>query len=125
MVLLLVLATPYVAVAAEDSSLVPCGTESAGGTVTNPCGWDHAVKLLINITNYLIILGAAVSALAFGYAGLLMMTAGGEMSKIEQAKGIFTKVVIGFLIMLSAWLIVHAIEAAFIAPESGIHSLLG
>ncbi len=134
---------PLVTVAQMDKPLVPCGTEVykvgdpetvlsssnkdpvAVDSIKNPCGWNDLIVGITNITNYLIILGAAFSAVAFGWAGFLMMTAAGEMSKIEHAKSIFGKVVVGFLIMLSAWLIVHAIEAGFIAPESGINSLLG
>lgn len=122
------------AVTLADDPLVPCGTETypytttvggkevetkvgdkkVGGTVKNPCGFGDFITLVNNITNFLIILGASFSAVAFGYAGFLMMTAAGEMGKIEEAKAIFGKVVVGFLFMLSAWLIVHAFEAAFL-----------
>lgn len=99
------------------SGLVPCGTNRNDGT-NHPCGWNDFIKLITNITNYLIILGVAVSALAFGYAGFLMMTAAGEMGKIEEAKAIFGKVIVGLLFMLGAWLIVHTIEAAFITDTT-------
>ncbi len=117
-----------------QSPLVPCGTEyktgdtlPAGkniGDIKDPCGWGHLIQLVSNVANYLIILGAAFSAVAFGWAGFLMMTAGGEMSKIEQAKSIFGKVLVGFLLMLSAWLIVYAIEAGFIKNTTEFKSLL-
>ena len=98
-----------------QSGLIPCGYETnSDGRVTNPCGWNDFFTLITNVTNYLFILGAAFSAIAFGWAGFLMMTASGEMSKIEHAKQIFGKVLVGFLIMLSAWLIVHAINAGLI-----------
>jgi len=115
-------------VSTGNSGLIPCGvdplTPGADPTTTHPCGFADFIKLITNITNFLIILGAAVSTLAFAYAGFLMMTASGEMGKIEEAKAIFGKVVVGFLFMLAAWLIVHAIESAFIAPSSGINSFL-
>lgn len=118
-------AVPVFTFAQSANPLVPCGTEAnADGTVKNPCGFDDFVILVKNITDYLIILGTAVSALAFAYAGFLMMTAQGEMGKVEEAKAIFGKVVIGLLFMLTAWIIVHAIEAVFMKPESGIKSLL-
>lgn len=110
---------------AQASGLVPCGTQSVNGVVSNPCGWNDFMILITNITNYLIILGAGVSALAFGYAGFLMLTASGEMGKIEEARAIFKKVVIGFLIMLSAWLIVHTIESAFVINDSFTSLLSG
>ncbi|MBU6389932.1 hypothetical protein KGQ31_00085 [Patescibacteria group bacterium] len=99
------------ALAAAQSGLVPCGTQSSGGVVTDPCGWNDFFTLANNIANFLIITGAAVATLAFAYAGFLMLTAGGETGKIQEAKAIFGKVLIGFLFMLGAWLIVHAIDA--------------
>ena len=106
----------------DNKGLVPCGA-TLNGKIDNPCNFDHFLILVSRITNYLIIIGAAVAALAFGWAGYLMMTAGGEMGKIEEAKAIFTKVLVGFLIMLSAWLIVHALEAGFL-DTSVFHSFL-
>ena len=118
-------------VSAATTGLVPCGTESynttnnlppAGkniGDISNPCNFNHIVILINNITDFFIITGAAVSTLAFGYAGFLMMTAHGEMGKIEEAKAIFGKVLVGFLFMLSAWLVVHALEAAFLDTSAG------
>ncbi|MDO8482434.1 MAG: pilin [bacterium] len=131
-----------VTVSAGTAGLVPCGDETyppdardannkpVGGTVSNPCDFSHVLALINNIANFFIITGAAVAALAFGYAGFLMMTAAGEMGKIEEAKAIFGKVLVGFLFMLSAWLIVHAIEAAFLDttnadPTKRFKSLLG
>lgn len=117
----LFLATPIVTMA--QSPLVPCGTLTEDGKVSNPCEWKDFIIGISNVTNYFIILGAAISALAFGYAGFLMMTASGEMGKIEEAKAIFGKVLVGFLFMLSAWLIVRAIEAGF-EDQTVIQSLL-
>ncbi|MES2087477.1 MAG: pilin [Patescibacteria group bacterium] len=120
---------PFLVFGQAVQNFIPCGTEVypdgatlgtgsgvkyVGGTVSNPCGFQHIITLINKIANYLIVLGAAVSALAFAWAGFLMMTAGGEMGKIEHAKEIFGKVLVGFLIMLSAWLIVHAIDAGLI-----------
>ncbi len=116
---------PIAVSAQTDTGLVPCGNVAgADGKISNPCGWNDLIKLVNNIANFFIIAGTAISALAFGYAGFLMMTSAGEMSKIEKAKSIFGKVVIGFLIMLSAWLIVNAIEVAFI-KDTSFQSLLG
>jgi len=125
---LLLVIVPAISFAQVDTGLVPCGTETdSSGVVTNPCNFGHFFTLITNVTNYLIILGTAFSAIAFGWAGFLMMTAGGEMSKIEQGKAIFGKVLVGFLIMLSAWLIVHAINAGLIAPgyftSSGVDAI--
>ncbi len=112
-----------VSAATPDPGLVPCGTKDLNGDgiikdvkgqTPEECHFSDIITLIGNITNFFIIAGSAISTLAFGYAGFLMMTAAGEMGKIEEAKAIFGKVLIGFLFMLSAWLIVHSIEAAFL-----------
>ena len=108
---------------AQNTGLVPCGTKDINGdgmikdlpgAEKEECQFNDLLKLVSNIVDFLIITGTAVAALSFGYAGFLMMTANGEMGKIEEAKAIFGKVMTGFIIMLSAWLIVYAIESAFL-----------
>ena len=108
--------TFLVPLSVSAQGLVPCGTQVStdGSTITNACKFTDLLTLVTNITNFLIIIGTSVATLAFGYAGFLMMTAHGEMGKIEEAKAIFGKVIVGFLFMLSAWLIVHAIEATLL-----------
>lgn len=128
------LAVPFTANAQNlndpDKGLIPCGMDDTNkdGMIKNTvndqgvvitkeeCDFTDIYKLIINVTNYLIILGAAISAIAFAWAGFLMMTSGGEAGKIEHAKAIFSKVVVGFLLMLSAWLIVAAINS-MVAPN--------
>lgn len=113
-----VLALPYVANAQADKPLVPCGNVvGSDGVVSNPCEFKDFFTLIINVTDYVIILGAVVSSIIFAYVGFMMMTAGGEMGRINEAKAIFGKVLVGFLIMISAWLIVHAINAGLISDS--------
>jgi hypothetical protein len=115
---LTVLVIPYVATAQADKPLVPCGNVVGNdGVVTNPCEFRDFFTLIINVTDYVIILGAVISSIVFAYVGFMMMTAGGEMGRINEAKAIFGKVLVGFLIMISAWLIVHAINAGLISDS--------
>lgn len=110
------------AAAVSLTGLVPCGVTDLNGdgmikdvgNVVEECHFSDFIVLISKLTNFLIILGTSIAALAFAYAGFLMFTASGEMGKVEEAKSIFGKVMVGFLFMLSAWLIVHAIEAAFL-----------
>lgn len=101
-----------------DTGLVKCGTQTANGRVSNPCGFTDFIRLIKGIADFLIVLGVAVAALVFAWAGFLYLTAAGNMHKIEEAHGLFGKVLIGFLLMLSAWLIVNTIEKTLLKKDN-------
>jgi len=138
-VLLLVLSAPFQAGA---QYYVPCGetvTVPAGSTVSfnghtykagdqyvaHPCGFNDVIQLAKNIITGWIMAGVTVSALGFAYAGYLYITSAGSMEHIKHAHSIFVKVAIGFFFMLSAWLIVKALEGAFLTPDQLGRSFLG
>lgn len=73
------------------------------------CGWTELLQLVRNIMSLLLFLSASIAVLAFIYAGFLYLTAFGDMGKVEQAHGIFSKVIIGFLFVFLGWLIVFTI----------------
>ena len=50
-----------------------------------------------------------ISAILFTYAGFEMVTSGGSTEKRGLAKKVFTNVVIGLVISMACWLIVHLI----------------
>jgi hypothetical protein len=113
----------------EYQGIVPCGhtKTDANGVSTytdHPCGFNDIITLVKNIINFLIYAGLILSGLTFIYVGWLYLSAGGNSGKITQAKDILWKVIWGFIIMCSAWLIVQTIEKTFVAPESGIKSFL-
>ncbi len=93
------------------SQLVPCDgpTGLAQGQSGKACDFQAIIQLANNIINYFIIASITISALLFGYAGFLMVTARGDTGAVTKAKGIAESVAWGFAIMLSGWLIVHFI----------------
>ena len=51
-----------------------------------------------------------ITAIMFFYAGFLMITGGGESaSSRTKAKKIFTNAVIGLVVAVGAWVIVHTL----------------
>jgi hypothetical protein len=84
-----------------SAQLVPCmGPE---------CQACHLVSLGQNIINWLIGISAVVGALLFAWAGFKMVIAGGNASEIAKARGVFTNVIVGLIIMLAAWLVVDTV----------------
>ena len=78
------------------------------------CDFASLMRLISNVLDFLIILSIPLATIAFAWAGFLMLTAAGSESKVSQAKEIFWKVLIGFIFVLSAWLIVRFITTALL-----------
>ena len=86
----------------KDNPLVPCG----GPGQQEECTVQDFFKLIQSGTNLTFMLAGFIVAIMFMYAGFLMITAAGNASQIQKARTIFKRVVIGFLIMFSAYLLV-------------------
>jgi len=94
---------------------IPCLGPTLGvGRVVDDCDFNDLMNLVKNILDFLIILSIPMATVAFAYAGYLMLTSVGNSGKISQAKGIFWKVLLGFVFVLSAWLIVRFITSALL-----------
>lgn len=88
------------------AQLVPCdGPE---------CQACHLVELGDNIVRFLITIAAVIGAIMIAVAGLQMVTSGGDVARVTAAKNTMTNVVIGFIILLAAWLLVDTIMKAFV-----------
>jgi len=96
-VLLLVVPASFAfAQGALPDRIVPCGGVD--------CGWCDLVQLAQNLINIGIFITIALSAMTFAYAGFLYLSGGGNPGKIAKARGMFTKVAVGLMIILGAWL---------------------
>ncbi len=92
----------------------PCNTEvDATGSFKNPCGINNLLELINNVINFLLFyISAPLAAILFAYSGFLLLTGGGESGKRSQAKSIFINVIIGFVVAMAAWLIIHTVLMA-------------
>lgn len=76
------------------------------------CNINHLFGTLQNLIAKALQIGIGFVAIIFAYAGWTYMTANGDSAKIKQANGMFTKAAIGFVIALSAFLIVKLLLEA-------------
>lgn len=95
-----------------SGGLVPCS-----GVGEDKCGYDDFILLINDLINWLIIVATGIATLLFVYAGVLYLTAGGSEGQVKKANSIFTKVAIGFLLILTAYLIVNAIVSVLVTDE--------
>ncbi|MBI5005223.1 MAG: hypothetical protein HZC03_01310 [Candidatus Lloydbacteria bacterium] len=89
------------------AGLVPCG-----GSGQDPCTLSSFFVLIKNIIDFLLRdIATPLAAVTFAVAGWMYLTAAGDAGKIKSAHELFKNVAIGFIIALSAWLVVNAILA--------------
>ena len=97
----LVLFTPAVSYALDP--IVQCGW---GGT---PCTACDFFALAANAIRWLVALITLVITLVVVWAGIKIATSGGDSHAVSDAKHMLTNALIGFAILLSAWLIVDTL----------------
>lgn len=97
--------------------IVPCAGALPSGTLPacTPC---HIAELAQNIINTGIFFTVFLAAILFAYAGFLYVT-GEAFGKVQKAKSLLLNVVIGLIVILSAWLIVDIIMKTFMGSNAG------
>ncbi len=98
---ILILSLPTLVTAA---GLVPCG-----GTGEAPCQACHLVQMGQNLLTWFITIMASVIALIFAINGMKLVMARDNSHALSEAKGSMTNAIVGFVILLSAWLIVDTV----------------
>lgn len=97
-----VCAVPHGAVHAQQlGTLVPCEG--------NGCNTCELVTLGNNLLKFIIVLSTLFATIMFVWAGFLFVTASGNQATVKKAKGIFLNVFIGFVIVLTGFLIVDTV----------------
>jgi hypothetical protein len=80
------------------------------------CDFADLITLARNLITALVMISTFLAAAAFAYAGMLLLSSGGSEGKKDQAKKVFTKVLIGYLWILGAWVLVYTISRVLLAP---------
>lgn len=92
--------------------IVQCGF--SGQPACQAC---HLIQLGQNLLEWFIGIMASVIALVFAIGGMKMVMSGGSEGGVSEAKGMMTNAVIGFVILLSAWLVVDTVLKTVINKE--------
>lgn len=97
---LIAVCSPFVAYA---EGIVPCGFGD------DECTFCELQVLAGNVLNFMVILSVFAAALLFLNAGILYITSSTNVANIAKAHRLFTSALIGFLIILSAWLVINTV----------------
>ena len=95
--------------AGSDSDLVTCSGPD--------CNFCTAVDMVDNIVDLLFAFLSIAAVLVIVFAGFKLVVSAGNPSAMSAAKSMITNVVVGFIIVLSAWLIVDTVMKALISDE--------
>lgn len=100
--------------------LVTCGRTGTGTAQqqAESCNFVAAVAMINTLIKYLIMISIPLAAVAFAYAGWLHLSAGDNSGQVTQARKIFTSVGIGFIIVLSGWLVFTLIAQTFLKDKT-------
>jgi hypothetical protein len=89
-------------------NVVPCGNEQ-GEAAAKSCDFQDFLTMIRNIIRAIIILSIPATMIVLTWIGVVLLTAQGDVGKITRSKIMAKKVIWGFIIVLSAWLVVEAI----------------
>ena len=103
--------------AATDGGLLTGGRDGD----YNPDGYGSCefVDTVNNVIQFLIKMTALIAVIVFLYAGFLMVSSRGDAALITQAKGMFANVLIGFVIMITAFLVVNTVLGILVGGAKG------
>jgi len=87
---------------AQSGPIVTCKTPES-------CNLNALFQTLSNVMDRLLQLATAMAVILFAWAGMLYLFSGVEPAKRKQAHNIIVATVVGFLIALSAWLIIEVL----------------
>lgn len=103
---------PLVAYAA----IVPCGFGSDVNTFSGSISCDlcDVGQLIQNIINFMVGISIPIAVVLFGWSGILMFTSGASEPQRTKGKKIFNSVFVGFVIVISGWLVVQTILSVLV-----------
>lgn len=107
--ILFFLATPTMA--ADTKKLIPCNGPD--------CSACHVVQLGNNLIVLLVQLLSLAAIIMIVIAGFRLVMSGGNSEAWESAKKNFTNIIIGIILVMSAWLIVDTIMKALVVGNDG------
>ena len=99
----------------DKFQLVPC--EGINDKGVEDCDFNALMTLINRVISFILYVSIPLAAISFSYAGYLYISAAGDTGKIEDAHKIFKSVLIGFIFIISAWLIVYTITNSLLGSD--------
>jgi len=115
----LIIFLPLIVWAVDD----PCAS-SNGLIPSDECikanGFSAFSTMINTIINWFISISATVAAITFSIAGAQMLLNPDNPGKRQDAIEMFKKTVIGLLIILGAWLVIHTVISTLVKSDKAL-----
>jgi type IV secretory pathway VirB2 component (pilin) len=82
----------------------------ASGVIDNAPTFSH---ILLNVFDFVLQVAGIIGIIGVVMAGLLYFFANGDKRRIAMAKKVSVSLIIGFVILLSAWMIIKTLGGFF------------
>ena len=102
----------------STTGLVKCGIATSSTGLVNPCDFTDFIGLINGIIKWIISIAGVIFTIMAVYGGFLYMTSGENPGNKAKAKSILWNTILGFVIILTSWLIVYTILNTLI-PNDG------
>jgi len=84
------------------------------GSDPSKCDFTAFATFINTVITWFLNMSAVVAAITFSIAGANMLLHPESPEEIKKAKSMFTKTIIGMIIVLVAWLVVHTVVATLV-----------
>lgn len=108
---------PQLTFGQEEGGLVSCDGID--------CNFCDVIETTDNVIDFLFEALSVVAVILLVVAGFRLVTSAGDVSAMTQARSMFTSVIIGLVIVLSAWLIVDTVMKALLVKDGEFASQFG
>jgi len=87
------------------------------GTSEYECGFPDAIAQIQKLINAIFLLALPIVVISITWSGIQILLAQGNSGALNKAKELFRKVIVGFLIVLVAWIFVYNISSYLLCPR--------
>lgn len=104
------------------ATFIPIVTQAASNAVLKtivpqaggcPLGYSAFFKMIQNVLTDSLVFAVVVAVLLISYAGFLFVVSPASPDGVSKGRAVLTSTVIGFVIVISAWLIVNELISVF------------
>ena len=105
--------------AAVLAPLIVCDGAPAAGSALPKCDISSVLLLIKNGMQDLVVLSTLLVVAVCVVAGMKLVTAGmsGNYGALKEARGMLTKILTGYVVILAAWVIIHTLAVALLDPK--------
>ena len=93
----------------RSAGLVSCEPQVLNGKIVDECGFCQVGELIKNVADWIGMVSGFVVVLIIIYAGLKMVYSVGNVSAKTDARRLISTAVIGYMIVLGAWILVDTL----------------